>query len=155
MKSPSKSVEAVKIILEYVELQTHLLSEFWQLYPNFKNANSLFNFPSAGYIVAQDEKWEFQRHGKGMCFTATQSEKIVDIHVGLREYPQAFDAWRIVQYIESIHLEHISYLSDTFDINNKLYNEDIIEELLHILWEDDLVEFALEPRKLYRLKDIA
>lgn len=43
--------------------------------------------------------WSFQRHGSGVSFS-DEREIIVDANDRLSE-PDVFDAWRIMQYVES------------------------------------------------------
>jgi hypothetical protein len=148
MKSPTINTDAVAIILEYVELQNNLISAFRQSFPQIKDGEILLDCPRDGCLLAEGEEWKFQRHGVGICFTGQESGKVVDVHVGILEYPRAFDAWRLAQYFEAIGIEKISYLSHFFEV----VDEDDIEDLLNNFLKDNLIYIALEKRKLYILK---
>lgn len=148
MNSLTKSVDVVAIILEFVDLQSNLISAFRQTFPKITDWEYLLDCPRSGCFLAQGEEWKFQRHGVGICFTEQKSGKVVDAHVGISEYLRAFDAWRLCQYFDSIGIEKIVYLSDVFEV----CDEDDTEYLLKCLLKDGLIEFALAPRKLYTFK---
>lgn len=152
MKSSIKSAEAVQIISEFVELQNNLNLEFRQIYPNVTKSFSA-NCPRQGLLSLQEEKWTFDKHGVGVYFQSEKSYTIVDIHAGFVDYPQAFDAWRLVQYFESKGIEQIYYINDVFDLTNKVNNEDIVDDLLEYLLEDNIVEIVQNKLKLYGLKN--
>ncbi|MBD2773022.1 DUF6896 domain-containing protein [Iningainema tapete] len=144
MKSPTRSVDVVAIILEFIEIQNSLLKAFREKYSQIIDWKYLLDSPRSGYILAQNEEWKFQRHGVGICFTGQKSGKVVDVHVGMSEYPTAFDVWRLCQYFESIGIEKIGHLSKDFDVTD----EDGIEELFNCLLQDGLIAES-EQRKLY------
>ncbi len=148
MKAPTKSSDVAAILLVFVELQSNLISTFQQRFPQIIDSEYLLNSPRSGSILSQEEEWQFQRHGVGICFAGQKSSKVVDAHVGMLEYPQAFDAWRLFQYFESIGIEKIRYLSDVFDVSD----EDSIENLLICLLQDGLIVIASKQGKLYTLK---
>ena len=54
-------------------------------------------------IDALDATWSVAVHGVGVGFTNTTTGEVIDVHAGLFDAPDAFDAWRIEQYAESIH----------------------------------------------------
>ncbi len=152
MKSSIKSAEAVKIISEFAELQNKLNLEFRHIYPNINQSFSA-NCPRQGLLSLEGEKWTFDKHGVGVYFQSEKKYIVVDIHAGFVDYPQAFDAWRLVQYFESKGIEQIYYLTDIIDLTNKVNNEDIIDDLLEHLLEDNIIEVVLHKLKLYRFKN--
>ncbi len=152
MKSSIKSAEAVQIISEFVKLQNNLNLAFRQIYPNVTKSFSA-NCPRQGLLSLQEEKWTFDKHGVGVYFQSEKSYIVVDIHSGFVDYPQAFDAWRLVQYFESKGIEQIYYLTDVYDLTNKENNEDIVSDLLDNLWEDNIVQVVLPKLNLYGLKN--
>ncbi|MBF2016002.1 MAG: hypothetical protein IGS23_12515 [Rivularia sp. T60_A2020_040] len=154
MKSSIKSAEAIQIISEFVELQNNLILAFRQIYPNVSKSFSV-NCPRQGLLSLEGEKWTFDKHGVGVYFQSEKSDIIVDIHAGFVDYPQAFDAWRLVQYFESKGVEQIYYLTGVFDLTNKANNEDIVDDLLEHLLEDNIIQVAFAKLNLYRLKNIA
>jgi hypothetical protein len=149
MKSPTKSPDAVTVILEFVELQDNLISAFREAFPQIADWEYLLDCPKSGDFWALEEEWEFHRHGAGICFTGQKSGKVVDAHWGISSSPRAFDAWRLSQYFESIGIETIGYLSDVFEV----CDEDGAEALLNSLLKDGEIATAFEPRKLYTLKE--
>ncbi|MEO1429296.1 MAG: hypothetical protein AAFV71_09580 [Cyanobacteria bacterium J06633_8] len=152
MKSSIKASRAVQIISEFVKLQNNLNLAFRQIYPNVIKSFCA-NCPRQGLLSLQEEKWTFDKHGVGVYFQSEKSYVVVDIHAGFVDYPQAFDAWRLVQYFESKGIEQIYYLTDVFDLTNKENNEDIIDDLLEHLLEDNIVEVVQKKLKLYQLKN--
>ncbi len=152
MKSSIKSAEAVQIISEFVEAQNNLICAFRQIYPNVSKSFSVY-CPRQGLLSLQGEKWTFDKHGVGVYFQEEKSYTIVDVHAGFVDYPQAFDAWRLVQYFESKGIEQIYYLTSVFDLTNKVNNEDIVDDLLDHLLEDSIIEVAFPKLKLYQLKN--
>ena len=152
MKSSIKSAEAVQINSELVTLQNNLNLAFRQIYPNVTKSFSA-NCPRQGLLSLQEEKWTFDKHGVGVYFQSEKSYIIVDIHSGFVDYPQAFDAWRLVQYFESKGIEQIYYLTDVYDLTNKENNEDIVGDLLDHLWEDNIIKVVLPKLNLYGLKN--
>ncbi|AFY57985.1 hypothetical protein Riv7116_5616 [Rivularia sp. PCC 7116] len=152
MKSSIKTSPAVQIISEFVKLQNNLNCTFRQIYPNVIKSFSA-NCPRQGLLSLQEEKWTFDKHGVGVYFQSEKSYTVVDIHAGFVDYPQAFDAWRLVQYFESKGIEQIYYLTDVFDLTNKENNEDIVDDLLEHLLEDNIVEVVQSKLKLYGLKN--
>jgi Domain of unknown function (DUF6896)/Protein of unknown function (DUF2185) len=44
--------------------------------------------------------WSFKKHGLGLCFVSSQGV-VVDVHRWLGR-PELFDAWRLLQYVESV-----------------------------------------------------
>lgn len=152
MKSSIKSAEAVQIISEFVELQNNLNLAFRQIYPNVTKSFSA-NCPRQGLLSLREEKWTFDKHGVGVFFQSEKSYIIVDIHSGFVDYPQAFDAWRLVQYFESKGIERICYLTYVYDLTNKENNEDIVGDLLDHLWEDNIIKVVLPKLNLYGLKN--
>ena len=47
--------------------------------------------------------WTTAVHGAGVSFTNSTTNEFIDVHVGLFDSDQAFDAWRLEAYAESIH----------------------------------------------------
>ncbi|MEC4813901.1 MAG: hypothetical protein SAK29_11605 [Scytonema sp. PMC 1069.18] len=97
--------------------------------------------------MTKQESWKFQRHGVGIYFIGSQSGKVVDVHLGVFKHPKAFDAWRLVQYFESIGIQNIVYCSKIFNFTE----EEQIESLLNCILQDNLIEKVVETQKLYTL----
>jgi hypothetical protein len=64
--------------------------------------------PMSGFLNDNGAIWQFKRHGLGVRFVCQSSNKVIDAHVIRLDYPRSFDAWSIVQYIESLGGEDIS-----------------------------------------------
>ncbi len=149
MNYPTKTADIVAIILEFVELQNNLISAFRETFPQITDWEYLLDSPRAGCFGSLGEEWKFQRHGVGICFTGQKSGKVVDAHLGMSEYPRAFDSWRLAQYFDSIDMQKIDYFSDIFEVGD----EDGMEKLLNYLLKDGSIAIALGQRKLYKLQD--
>ena len=156
MNSTTKTADVVALVLEFVELQTHLILAFRQTFPQITDWENLLDCPRAGCFRAQGEEWNFQRHGVGICFTRQNIGTVVDAHVLLDSEPRAFDEWRLSQYFESIGIEKLDYLSNVFEV----CDEDGTAELMNCLLKDSLIAIVktspsaigLAHRKLYTLK---
>jgi hypothetical protein len=59
--------------------------------------------PRHGEIAARGERWRYHRHGAGVSFEGQDSRRVVDVHRAVR-LSEAFDAWRLMLYLESINV---------------------------------------------------
>ncbi|WP_390620931.1 DUF6896 domain-containing protein [Thalassoglobus neptunius] len=63
------------------------------------------------FINVDSVDWRLQAHGLGVMFTNIATNTIVDAHNEFFGSPSAFDAWRLVQFTESISGEHQDFES--------------------------------------------
>jgi hypothetical protein len=73
-------------------------------------------------IDALNDSWAIVVHGVGVRFTNARTEEVVDAHVGMFDFPDAFDAWRLELYAESIQSE----LEDIGPILERLASKGVI-----------------------------
>ena len=59
---------ALKIIHEFVVLTNKLQNQFCGSFPNIQDFKYLSDCPRKGSIEIDGQKWNFQRHGVGICF---------------------------------------------------------------------------------------
>lgn len=95
---------AIVVSIErFLELQKRLLESFKIAYPNVRDWALLFDAPKSGQLSVDHENWSFKKHGAGLRFTSSHGVA-VDVHRHPDE-PDLFDAWRLLQYIESAAAE--------------------------------------------------
>ena len=61
------------------------------------------------FIKVGRQTWATKVHGIGILFKNTSTGEIIDMHVGVLENPDVFDAWRLFQYSESIKGKNHGY----------------------------------------------
>lgn len=76
------------------------MNAFRDRHPDLRDWRFLTDFPRSGELRLGGESWMFKRHGAGLMFT-NSAGMVVDIHRDIVT-PQAFDAYRLAQYIESL-----------------------------------------------------
>jgi len=98
--SDDTTAKRLQRIREYVVLQKKLISKaVFRLDPAATEYDFEESLPPA--ITIDGTTWSTKAHGLGVMFLTPQSKTIVDVHVGFIDAPNAFDAWRLVQYCES------------------------------------------------------
>src|SRR3712207_908778 len=83
-------------------LQQKLLTAFRGEFPNVHDWQFLLDAPKSGEVLADGELWSFRRHGSGLAFKSNAGV-VIDMHRALLD-PGLFDAWRLLQYLESIQV---------------------------------------------------
>lgn len=105
MKSLTKRLDLEIAISEFIEIQSQLIDKFKQSFPEIKDLEYLSDCPRHGEIEEiLGEKWHFQRHGVGICFTGQKSGKVIDVHTGIFKKKILLDSWILFQYFDSINL---------------------------------------------------
>lgn len=95
--------ELIKLLLDYVKTQEQLIKTLRTNYEKITDWEYLLDCPKNGYLNALEEKWKFEKHGKGICFISQTSGKVIDVHIHLATQPKLLDIWRLIQYFESIN----------------------------------------------------
>ena len=99
--SGDTTTKRLQLIREYVALQEKLVSvAVSQLDPAATEYDFEESLPT---MTTMDDgtTWSVTAHGLGVMFTDPKTKIVVDAHVGFIDAPNAFDAWRLVQYCES------------------------------------------------------
>ncbi len=95
------TTKRIQWIREYVVLQEQLVSEaVSKLDPAATEFDFEYSLPPT--IAISGTTWSTKAHGAGVMFVNPRTKTIVDVHVGFMDSPNTFDAWRLVQYCESI-----------------------------------------------------
>lgn len=147
MKSVVEIKEVLPAIVDFIKTQKQLVSKFTQEYIKNNQSNLLNNCPRNGYINVSNKNWYFQRHGNGVCFIEQDNGQVIDVHLKMLEHPDAFDAWRLIQYFESVEIERLSYKMDVIEEVN---HENVIENLLKRLLHDGVIQL-ISSHNLYKL----
>ncbi|GEM_PF-5401787 len=110
--------ELIQFILDFVKIQEQLIKNFHRIYDDqIADWEYLLDCPNNGYFSLFGENWKFEKHGKGICFIGQKSGKVIDAHKGILSDSQVLDAWRLIEYFESIHRIDFAELIDQ-DGNN-------------------------------------
>ncbi|MEA3238135.1 hypothetical protein OP492_26125 [Pseudomonas mosselii] len=86
----------------FVELQCKLALAFLRSHPGAKDLTWLLEFPKAGEVFVDGDKWQFIRHGSGLRFEKMTCKGgwVVDIHKCFHD-PRIIDGWRLLQFFDS------------------------------------------------------
>lgn len=117
--------QRIHLIREFVDLQQKLVMEaISKLAPSATEYDFKESLPDA--VTIDDGEWSAKAHGLGVLFTNRKTGAVVDVHVGFMDAPAGFDAWRLVQFSESLlgTTEDFKSWQDTLD---ELCGEGIIE----------------------------
>lgn len=106
----------------------------------------LNGIPKGGSLVLNNDVWGFQRHGSGVLFKAIKDGTVIDAHLGIFKAPDAFDAWRLLQYFESVGIGSAEYANASYGVATERQVEALLEKLCK---EGHLV--ALGENGQYRL----
>lgn len=114
--------------------QKRLLGSLTSRYPSILADRLLFSLPNSGEISVDGEKWEYRKHGLGICFKNVVSTKEIDVvrHI---ENPLIFDQWRLEIYLESCGCKY-----SASEIEKKLQE---LEELGVIVRSDVEVDYFM------------
>jgi hypothetical protein len=112
----------------YVSVQRGLIFALCEL-DGVEETPGLTGVPWLGSLAHNDSFWEFQKHGAGVSFSKTSTGTVIDAHIEMFDAPDAFDAWRLVQYFESSCVESVGYQNELFDVTNERKVEDLLDRL--------------------------
>lgn len=126
---------AIEAFKQYVILQQSLCDVFGVNY-TITDKDHLIDAPKSGAVVLSDEYWEFQKHGSGICFKSANRNTVVDVTKGVFTYPSFFDAWRLVEYFESVCVDTLSYKDTPYDASEPRD----LERLLKCMEEDGVLK---------------
>lgn len=101
--------QPLEIIRQYAEKQSLLVRELIANSPNDVNEFNL-KYKTPSEVDAFGVSWRVIPHGVGIQFNNCQNGEVVDVHEGLFDAPDAFDAWRIEEFSNSLKtLEKIDW----------------------------------------------
>lgn len=89
----------------------------------------LNGIPKGGSLVLNKDIWSFQRHGSGVLFKANKDGTVIDAHLGMLKAPDAFDAWRLLQYFESVGVGSVEYANVSYGVAAERQVESLLEKL--------------------------
>ena len=90
-----------QLIREYVALQKKLVTEAWsKLRPDATEYDFEDSLPTS-ITIDDGTTWLTNVHGLGVMFISQNTKIVVDVHEGFIDSPNAFDAWRLVEFSES------------------------------------------------------
>ncbi len=99
--SNDTTMKRLRLIRDYVDLQNKLVTE---TVSRLDSSVTEYDFEESlpPTIIIEGTTWLTRAHGLGVLFSNPRTKVVVDAHVGFLDAPTAFDAWRLVQYCESL-----------------------------------------------------
>lgn len=131
----------------FVDLQVSLVAAFHKNFPEVTDLQFMLDAPKTGCVETPTGLWLFKKHGGGLAFKNWDGIT-VDVHRCFGS-PEAFDAWRIMQYLESI-----SQFNDDEDEDDSHGDSDQVD---HRQVESELADLASsgqlsrDAKNVYRL----
>ena len=118
-----------ELITEFTKTQDSLCQKVIGEYCLQDDVSVVFSVPKIGVIDLNGERWTFKRHGSGIRFTSSDRGHVIDAHRTVVSYPAGFDAWRLLQFLETIDTANLELAQET----GGLEDETKINELLSSL----------------------
>jgi hypothetical protein len=143
---------AIETIRTYCHLQAQLVRTL--LERERPKDTQYFRDLKPGSLHIDGTRWEYRKHGGGVAFSSSSGVE-VDAHVGMATFPDAFDAWRLLLYCESVGIEHLTHDGRTYEANYDIYGEEPVRELIEALCASGLAKEVTYgdglPHRLYEL----
>lgn len=139
-----KSPEAIDVVREYAAKQAALCRALLQQH-SIRDTVRLLDLPRHGNVGLDETFWEFQRHGVGVCFSRVPSGEIVDVPTGVADAPDAFDAWRLIEYLESRGIDELRHRGQAYRVTEG----QALKLLLRRLAKDGVLTPIDNSHKLY------
>lgn len=141
--------QAVCAVLTYCELQRHLVTTFVRLM-GCHSPQELCLVPRRGQMDHLGEIWSYTRHGVGVCFE--REGVVVDAHFEMFRFPSAVDAWRLLEYFESIGTSIIALRNQEYSVSDT----DRLDALLDLLTALGVLERIVldPPRQMYQPRTV-
>ena len=134
-----------EIIAEFAETQNRLCRTVIGEYGLKDDGSVIFSTPKAGAVELNGEGWTFKRHGSGLRFTSNRQGHVIDAHRNVVSYPAGFDAWRLLQFFETIETTKLDFVDEA----GGLEDESKINELLSSLAEQGVIAPVEQIAGLY------
>lgn len=126
------SSAAIEIISEFSQTQAALCQELVAEYALSSDEELTTLVPRKGQLALAGQEWSFARHGLGVMFSNQSDTRIIDAHQSPVSLPQALDAWRLMQFFESLDVDNIEVRGTNFPVGNRVE----VEQLLAALADD-------------------
>lgn len=107
--------ELISLMSEFVAAQRGLCAA---LERDFQPDELLLTLPKRGALDQGGQRWEFQRHGTGVCFRSPSSGAEVDVTDHLK-CAEAFDPWRFAAYCRSLGVDELSYREQSYPVSDR------------------------------------
>lgn len=120
----------LSIIRSYVEKQAALVDCVKERLDGSIGKFDLRNAVPAS-VKTNGIAWTLSPHGLGVCFKSEATEEVIDVHVGFLDAPNAFDAWRLALYCESLHLRQRDHSEWDRTLLNLAACQSIIPHAVH------------------------
>jgi len=118
-----------EFIAEFANTQNGLCRSVIDKYGLRDDSSIIFFVPKAGSLELNGGRWTFKQHGSGLRFTSDDRGCVIDAHRNVVSYPAGFDAWRLLQFLETIDANDLDIAGEA----GGLEGEAKINELLSSL----------------------
>lgn len=141
--------DAAQYLSEFARLQGRLVRQFLNVYAPMDREK--FRDVADGTILLGGELWTHHRHGLGVSFVNPGGIH-VNAHVAMAEYPEAIDAGRLFDYLESMGVDALS-----FDGHEYVVSVPVIEKMLNRVAMFGVLRESVTqgpfPKKIFELID--
>lgn len=135
----------IELIFEFAEIQNRLCRTVVSEYSLQDDRSVIFSAPKAGALELNGERWMFKRHGSGLRFINDNQGYVIDAHRNIVSYPAGFDAWRLLQYLETVDTADLDMVGEA----GGLEDESKINELLSSLAAQGVIVPVEQSAGLY------
>lgn len=94
-------------ILQFSNLQKDILAAFFEAFPSYSD-DFMASVPKHGELIVDGNVWTFHRHGMGVMFKNKITKIVIDAHRIYNDVPNAIDAWRFMQFLESLGVSSVN-----------------------------------------------
>jgi len=125
----ASSRNAASVVLEFCDLQCRLVERFLEdVRPN--DVERFSDIERTGTLRVGSKEWNYTRHGAGILFEIPGTT--VDAHVGLALFPSAIDGWRLLQYLESIGVDNLTFEGESVATDDEKALECLLERMAQV-----------------------
>jgi hypothetical protein len=103
MNRGGADASCLTLLRQFVALQRELVKAWLHFHPGALDPWASRRLPRHGELFVRGETWRFHRDGVGVDFQGQESRRMVDVHRAAGT-PEAFDAWRLMLYFESLNV---------------------------------------------------
>lgn len=121
------SDDAVRVVVDFCALQRKLVQRFRETVrpTDFERFSGI---PRTGHINFEQQTWTYRCHGAGVLFQGPHA--VVDAHIGLKDFPSAIDAWRLLLFLESVGISSLLFEQRSIPADDERALNSLLEQLV-------------------------
>lgn len=117
-----------ELIAEFAETQNRLCQSVIDEYGPRDDGSIIFSVPKTGSLELNGERWTFKRHGSGLRFIDDQGH-VIDAHRNVVSCPAGFDAWRLLQFIETADINNLDIAGEAGGLEDEAKVNELLSSL--------------------------